>query len=72
MKELQGGYQVALLGPDRKAIIRPVKAGQKVGTMWVIDEGLKPGEQVIVEGIEKVKDGTPVVPKPANIQAEGR
>jgi len=72
VKELQGGYQVALLGPDNKAIIRPVEAGQKVGTMWVIDEGLKPGEQVIVEGIEKVKDGTPVVPKPANIQAEGR
>ena len=72
VKELQGGYQVALLGPDNKAIIRPVKAGQKVGTMWVIDDGLKPGEQVIVEGIEKVKDGTPVVPKPANTQVEGR
>ena len=71
VKELQGGYEVALLGPDNKAIIRPVKAGEKAGTMWVIDEGLKPGDQVIVEGIEKVKDGTPVVPKPANIQAEG-
>jgi len=72
VKELQGGYQVALLGADKKAIIRPVKAGEKVGTMWVIDEGLKPDDQVIVEGIEKVKDGTPVVPKPANIQAEER
>ena len=40
--------------------------------MWVIDEGLKPGDQVIVEGIEKVKDGTSVVPKPANVRAEGR
>ncbi len=72
VKELQGGYQVALLGPDNKAVIRQVKAGEKVGTMWVIDEGLKPGDQVIVEGIEKVKDGTPVVPKAANLQAEGR
>lgn len=72
VKELQGGYQIALLGPDNKAIIRPVKAGEKVGTMWVIDDGLKPGDQVIVEGVEKVKDGTPVVPKPANVQGEGR
>jgi hypothetical protein len=40
--------------------------------MWVIDDGLKADDQVIVEGIEKVTDGTPVVPKPAQIQAEGR
>ena len=37
VKEIQGGYEVALLGPENKAIIRPVKAGEKVGTMWVID-----------------------------------
>ena len=49
-----------------------MKAGEKVGTMWVIDEGLKPDDAVIVKGIEKVKDGTPVVPKPANLQAEGQ
>ncbi len=72
VKEIQGGYEVALLGKDNKAIIRPVKAGEKTGTMWVIDQGLNPGDQVIVKGIEKVKDGTPVVPKPANIQAEER
>ena len=72
VKEIQGGYQVALLGPENKAIIRQVKAGEKVGTRWVIDEGLKPNDPVIVEGIEKVKDGTLVVPKPANIQAEER
>ena len=40
--------------------------------MWVIDDGLKPDDQVIVEGIDKVKDGTPVVPKPANIKVEER
>jgi len=72
VKQLQGGYQVALVGPDNKAIIRPVQAGEKVGMMWVIDKGLNPGDQVIVEGIEKVKDGTPVVPKPANLQTEAR
>ena len=47
-----------------------MKAGEKVGTMWVINEGLKPDDQVVVEGIEKVKDGTTVVPKTAQIQAE--
>jgi RND family efflux transporter MFP subunit len=72
VKEIQGGYQIALLGTDKKAIIRPVKAGEKVGTMWVIDAGLKADDQVIVEGVEKVKDGTVVVPKATQIQAEAR
>src|SRR5246127_2427384 len=72
VKEIQGGYEVALLAPGNKAIIRPVKAGEKFGTMWVIEDGLNPGDKVITEGIGKVKDGTPVVPKPATIQGEGR
>ena len=72
VKELQGGYQVALLGAGNKAVIRAVKAGAKTGTLWVINEGLNPGDQVIVEGIEKVKDGTSVVPKSATVQAEAR
>jgi membrane fusion protein (multidrug efflux system) len=71
VKELQGGYQVAVVGADRKASIRAVKAGEKVGTMWVID-GLNPADQVVVEGIANVKDGTTVVPKPANLQAKVR
>jgi len=72
VKEIQGGYQVAVVGGDNKASIRPVKAGEKVGPMWVINEGLKPDDQVVVEGIEKVKDGTAVVPKTAKLQAEVR
>ncbi len=72
VKEIQGGYEVALLGPDKKAIIRPVKAGEKVGTMWVIGDGLTSGDQVVVEGVSKVKDGTPVVPKSVNVEAEAR
>jgi len=71
VRELQGGYYVAVVSGDRKTNIRPVKAGEKVGTMWVIDEGLNPADQVVVEGIANVKDGTTVVPKPANIKAEG-
>ena len=57
--------------PDPKVIIRSVKVAEKVGRMWVIDDGLTPGDQVIVEGVDKVKDGTSVVPKPAKIQREG-
>ena len=72
VKELQGGYQVALLSSDNKANIRPVKAGEKVGTMWVIDEGLNPGDKVIVEGIAKVKDGTVRRSQAGELQAEGR
>jgi len=70
VQELQGGYQIAVVTADKKASIRPVKAGEKDGTMWVINDGLKPGDQVIVEGVGKVKDGMTVVPKPATTLAE--
>ena len=72
VKEIQGGYQVAVVGADNKASMRPVKAGEKVGTLWVIDEGLQPGDQVVVAGLEKVKEATPVVPKPAPTTVEER
>jgi RND family efflux transporter MFP subunit len=72
VKEIQGGYQVAVVGADNKTTIRPVKAGAKTDTMWVIDEGLTPDDRVVVEGVAKVKDGTHVVPKSTTIQAEVR
>jgi multidrug efflux pump subunit AcrA (membrane-fusion protein) len=72
VKEIQGGHQVAVVAADNKASMRPVKAGEKVGRFWVIDEGLQPGDQVVVEGLEKVKQATPVVPKPARTQVEER
>lgn len=71
VQELQGGYQVSVVGSDDKVSIRPVKAGEKVGTMWVINDGLKGDERVIVEGVGKVRDGIAVVPKPVNTQAGG-
>ncbi|MCX7011741.1 MAG: efflux RND transporter periplasmic adaptor subunit [Candidatus Sumerlaeota bacterium] len=64
VKELQGGAQVAVIGPDNKASIRSVTAGERYGSMWVISEGLKPGERVVVEGLQKVRDGVLVSPKP--------
>ena len=65
--QLQGGYQIALVGSDNKISIRAVKAGEKIGQMWVIDEGLKPGEQVVVQGQDKVREGSLVAAKPANL-----
>lgn len=65
--QLQGGYQIALVGSDNKVSIRAVRAGEKIGQMWVIEEGLKPGEQVVVQGQDKVREGTLVDVKPANL-----
>jgi RND family efflux transporter MFP subunit len=69
--ELQGSYQVAVVGSDNKVSIRPIKVGERVGTMWIINEGLKPGERVVVEGVQKVRDGTPISPKMINRPREG-
>jgi membrane fusion protein (multidrug efflux system) len=64
VSELQGSYQVAVVGNDNKVSIRPVKVGARVATQWVVDEGLKPGERVVAEGIQRVKAGLTVNPKP--------
>src|SRR6202166_3376149 len=66
----QGNYQVAVVCSDRKVSMRGVKPGQSVGTMWVIDEGLKPGEQVVTEGLQRVKEGSLVTAKPAQLSGE--
>jgi len=62
--ELQGNYQVAVVDAANKVSIRSVKVGDRIGNMWIVEEGLKPGEQVIVEGTQKARAGTVVVPKP--------
>jgi len=61
--ELQGSYQMALVAPDGRVHIQPVKVGAQVGSSWIISDGLKPGDQVIVEGVQKVRDGVMVRPK---------
>jgi RND family efflux transporter MFP subunit len=67
----QESYQVAVVGNDHKVSVRTVKPGKTVGTMWVIDEGLKPGEQVAVEGLQQLKEGTLITPKPVHLSGEG-
>jgi membrane fusion protein (multidrug efflux system) len=68
--EVQSMYQVAVVEPGNKAAFRIVKVGARVGTDWIITEGLKPGDQVIVQGFMKVREGTPVSPKPFVAPAE--
>jgi len=65
VSELQGLYQVAVVGPDDKVEIRPVQTGDRVGNLWIIEKGLSPGDRIVVEGIQKVKPGMVVNPKPA-------
>jgi RND family efflux transporter MFP subunit len=58
--ELQGSYQVAVVSSDNKVSIRPVTVGDRVGNLWIVTDGLKAGERVIVEGLLKIRDGAVV------------
>jgi RND family efflux transporter MFP subunit len=64
VSELQGSYQVAVVSDDNKIEMRTVKVGERTGSLWVIEDGLKAGETVVVEGIQKIKPGAVVQPKP--------
>jgi RND family efflux transporter MFP subunit len=57
VNQQQGTYQVTVIGSDNRAQLRTVEVGPKVGTLWVITSGLKPGERVVAVGAEKVKEG---------------
>src|SRR5947209_17974699 len=63
VSELQGSYQVIAIGEDNKASVQPVKMGERLGPMWEVLEGLKPGDKVIVQGIQKVRRGISVTVK---------
>lgn len=62
--ELQGTYQVAVVGPDSKVSIRTVKLGEKSGSQWVVEDGLHAGESIVAEGTLKVRPGMTVSPIP--------
>jgi len=69
--ELQGSHQVAVVGDDNKVSIRPVTVGERVGQSWIITEGLRRGERVVVEGLMKVRDGAPVKAVPVESAKAG-
>ena len=60
------------MGDDNKVNIRPVKVGDRIGNQWVIVEGLKPGERVVAEGVQKVRPGLQVNPRPFARDTAGR
>jgi multidrug efflux pump subunit AcrA (membrane-fusion protein) len=62
---------VAVVGADNKVTIRTVEVGERTGTMWIINQGLKLGERVVAEGTGRVRDGMVVTPKPYTPSAEG-
>jgi len=67
--ELQGGTRVAVAGADGKAEIRNVELGPRTGDLFVVEKGLKPGDNVIVSGLQYLRPGTPIAPKPAGAAA---
>ena len=63
VNELQGSYQVAVVDENNKVSIRPVKMGERIGAMWEVTEGLKPGDKVVVQGLQKAREGSTVTAK---------
>jgi RND family efflux transporter MFP subunit len=61
--ELQGNFQVAVVDQNNKVSIRPVKTGERIGAMWQITDGLKAGDKVVVEGVQKAREGSTVTVK---------
>jgi membrane fusion protein (multidrug efflux system) len=61
--ELQGNFQVAVVDQDNKVSIRPVKMGERIGAMWQVTEGVKAGDRVVVQGLQKAREGSTVAVK---------
>ena len=70
--DMQGKLLVAAVGADNKVAIRPVKVAERIGSDWIIEEGLKPGDKVVVEGTQKVKPDMLVNPKPFDPEAAAK
>jgi len=71
VSELQGAYQVAVVDADDKVHFQPVTVGERSGSLWIINHGLEPGQRIVVEGLQKIREGVLVSPTnyiPATIQ----
>ena len=69
VQEMQGTYSVAVVSGDGTVAFHNVKVGPKTDTLWVIGEGVKPGDRVVVEGLQRIKDGMKVTPREVTKQA---
>src|SRR5712692_2349421 len=70
--ELQGSFQVGIVNSDNKVSIQTVEVGERIGSQWIIQKGLKPGERVVAEGLQKLRTGMQVNPKPFAVGTTGR
>jgi RND family efflux transporter MFP subunit len=70
VSELQGGYQVAVVDADNKVDVRTVTVGDKVDSRWIIASGLNAGDRVVAEGVQRMRTGVHVNPKPFVAQAK--
>jgi membrane fusion protein (multidrug efflux system) len=66
ISELQGSSQVAVVGSDNKVEIRPVKLGETIGSLRIVEDGLHSGERIVVEGLQKIRSGMTVAPRQAS------
>jgi membrane fusion protein (multidrug efflux system) len=71
VQELQSIYSVAVIDSGNKVAFRTVKVGPKVDSLWVVEDGLKAGEQIVVEGLQRIQDGMTVSAKPAPASPAG-
>jgi membrane fusion protein (multidrug efflux system) len=72
VQEMQGNFQVRVLASDNTVHTRTVKLADRIDSRWLVEDGLEPGDRVVVEGAQQVKDGAPVNPRPFVLSAEGR
>jgi membrane fusion protein (multidrug efflux system) len=70
--EMQGRYLIAVVGADKKVVVKPVEVGEWVGDDWIIKGDVKPGDKVIYEGVQKVREGTVVNPVPPGTQTAAK
>jgi membrane fusion protein (multidrug efflux system) len=63
VNELQGSFQVAVVDQTNTVSIRPVKMGERIGALWEVTDGLKPGDKVVVQGVQKAREGSTVTAK---------
>jgi membrane fusion protein (multidrug efflux system) len=70
--ELQGTYSVMAVAADHKVQQRLVQPGERIGRLWVIDSGLQPGEQIVVEGLQRIRAGVQVEPQTVVLDEDGQ
>jgi membrane fusion protein, multidrug efflux system len=71
VRDTQGLLQVGIVGADDTVALRTVQVGERVGSLWIIERGLEPGQRVIVDGLDKVKAGAKVTPTVVEAEPEG-